>query len=209
MPVSLTVTDLSTARGERVIFSGISFALKSGEALLLTGANGAGKTTLLRTLAGFLPAASGTITLHGGAEEQMVGEACHYVGHLNGIKPAFTVKENLHFWSDYFGGEGESRDRVARALKTFDLEPLAAIPCAYLSAGQKRRAGLARLIAADRPIWLLDEPTASLDTANSALLTSAINAHTAAGGIVIAATHLPLGLERARELKLGREAVPA
>lgn len=206
MTIAVNAENLTVARGERDIISGLSFRVGSGEALLLTGANGAGKTTLLRAIAGFLPAASGSVELKGGSDENTLGEVCHYVGHLNGIKASFTVAENLEFWAEYLGGTSDSADRVQTALAAFQLTPLAGIPVAYLSAGQKRRAGLARLMAAERPVWLLDEPTASLDTESSRLLVTAVNAHTSQGGIAICATHLPLGLNRARELKLGHEA---
>ena len=186
-----------------MLFAGISFAVEAGGALLVTGPNGAGKTTLLRTLAGFLRPEAGQVRLEGGAAEMSIAEQCHYVGHSNAMKPSLTVAENAAFWSGFLGG---ATDRLDRALSTFGLAPLRDIPAAYLSAGQRRRAGLTRLLVAERPVWLLDEPTASLDDAAQEMLAGAVNRHLAGGGLVVAATHMPLGFERARELRLGRSA---
>lgn len=198
--VQLSAEQLVIVRGGRVVVDGLSFAARGGEALLLTGPNGAGKTTLLRALAGFLPLASGAIRLDGGDADKSLAEQAHVVGHANAVKANLTVAENVRFWAGYLGRD---EIRADAALMHFGLDGLAEFPAAELSAGQKRRLCLARLLAADRPIWLLDEPTASLDAASSALLANAIDAHTNAGGLAIAATHLPLGVARARELKLG------
>jgi heme exporter protein A len=228
----LIADKLTSQRGARVLYDGLSFAVDAGEALLVTGPNGAGKTTLLRTLAGFLRPEAGSIRLEGGAADSSIAEQCHYVGHTNAVKPSLTVTENAAFWngflSSYEGGSGLSAalegnpvasaaeetpgtalDRLDVALETFGLTALRDIPVGYLSAGQRRRAGLMRLALAERPVWLLDEPTASLDDAGQALLAAAVNRHLAQGGIVVAATHLPLGFERARELRLGRPAAAA
>ena len=196
-------------RGARAVIKDLSFAVKSGEALLLTGPNGAGKTTLLRALTGFLRPVSGTIGLLGGEPEKTIAEQSHVVGHANAVKSALSVRENVAFWVDYLGGPENEPKRVEKALGHFGLLELAEFPAGYLSAGQKRRLGLARLLAAERPLWLLDEPTVSLDAASTLLLAKAVNAHTAKGGIAIAATHLPLGLERVRELQLGAARVAA
>ena len=207
--MKLVVENLQLERGSRTVIAGVSFSVASSEALLLTGANGAGKTTLLRALAGLLPAAAGTIRLEGGNAERDLAEQCAYFGHQNGLKSSFTATENLAFWASYLGSAGS--DRVSLALTRLNLETLAAIPAGYLSAGQKRRLGLARLLVADRPVWLLDEPTVSLDAASTKQLGDIVNAHIAAGGIAVAATHLPLGLINARELRLGppaRDAAP-
>ena len=148
---------LTSIRGGRTLFSGLSFAVAEGEALLLLGPNGSGKTTLIRTIAGLLAPSEGNLGLDGGDAERSLGEQCHYVGHLNALKSSLTVEENASFWCRFLGGGG-GHDRIEAALVAFGLADLRDIPAAYLSAGQKRRLGLARVLLADRPIWLLDEP---------------------------------------------------
>ena len=185
-----------------MIIRDLSFGVSGGEALLLTGRNGAGKTTLLRALAGYLRPHSGSIRLAGGDAQSSIGEQAHVVAHANAIKTALTVRENVAFWHKFLSAGTEKTDAIDTALAQFGLSDLSDFPAGYLSAGQKRRLGLARLLCAFRPVWLLDEPTVSLDTASSAMLADAVNAHTRGGGIAIAATHLPIGLERARELNL-------
>ena len=165
--MKLIAEGLTSIRGGRTLFAGLSFAVGAGEALLLLGPNGAGKTTLIRTIAGLLGPAAGTIRLEGGDAERSVGEQCHYVGHLNAVKSSLTVEENATFWCRFLGGR---RDGLDAALAAFGLAALRDIPAAYLSAGQKRRLGLARVLLADRPIWLLDEPTVSLDRAAQEVL---------------------------------------
>jgi heme exporter protein A len=198
---------LASARGGRTLFSGLSFAVGGGEALLLMGPNGAGKTTLLGIIAGLIEPDGGQVKLDPADAELSVGERCHYVGHLNALKSSLTVEENATFWSRYLGGSQDDR-RVARALGAFGLAHVRDIPAGYLSAGQKRRLGLARVLLSDRPIWLLDEPTVSLDSAAQAMLDAAVNAHLAAGGAVVAATHAALGFANARELRLGSGRTP-
>lgn len=198
----LVAENLTVERGERTILRGLSFTAAAGEALVLVGPNGAGKTTLLRTIAGFLRPVAGSIRLEGGDGEQSVGEQAHFVGHANAIKANLTVAENVAFWARYLGGPEAVEARIAAALEHFAISDLAGFPAAYLSAGQKRRAGLARLLVAKKPLWLLDEPTVSLDAASTRLLSTAVNAHMEAGGVVIAATHLPLGFAKGRELDL-------
>ena len=195
--MKLTVQDLSCVRGGRVVFNGLSLQLQDGAGVELTGPNGSGKSSLLRVLAGFIPPAAGSIRFEGGEDEASLGEQCHYVGHLNGVKRALSVQENLAFWAEYLGGKD-----VDKALKAFDLENLAHIPAGMLSAGQARRLGLARLALAYRPLWLLDEPSVSLDAGSQKILSKAIIAHIKAGGMVIAATHTPLGVKFAQTLKL-------
>ncbi len=190
-----------------MIIRDLSFVVSGGEALLLTGRNGAGKTTLLRALAGYLRPVSGSIRLAGGDPQSSLGEQAHVVAHANAIKPALTVRENVAFWQKFLHVGADQSDAIDKALAQFGLSDLSDFPAGYLSAGQKRRLGLARLLCADRRVWLLDEPTVSLDTASSAMLADAVNDHTRAGGIAIAATHLPIGLERARELKLNGSAL--
>lgn len=195
--IQLIVNDLGAARGTRTIFRGLNLTVEAGEALTLTGPNGSGKTTFLRCLAGFLPAATGSVQLAGGDDERSVGEQCHYIGHLNGVKPALTVSENLAFFANFLGGKQERTAQAADRLTLADLED---IPAAYLSAGQKRRLGLARLICAERPLWLLDEPAVSLDQASQRILASIAEEHLARGGIVVAATHTSLGWSEAKTL---------
>ncbi|MEQ8824073.1 MAG: heme ABC exporter ATP-binding protein CcmA [Filomicrobium sp.] len=204
--MQLSVSHLAVRRGTRLVIADLSFEAQFGQALLLTGPNGAGKTTLLRAIAGFLDAEAGEIRLEGGDDEQEIGEQSHYVGHANGIKSSLTVSENLTFWAEYLSpGDARTaqRDRIFNALERLNLEELEDIPAAYLSAGQKRRLGLGRLLVAKRPLWLLDEPTVSLDTASVTLLAGIVKDHLADGGLAVAATHIPLGLEDTAELRLG------
>jgi heme exporter protein A len=202
----LIAEKLASVRGGAVVFCDVSFELASGEALVLSGPNGAGKTTLIRIIAGLLQPASGAVRLDGGETTHMLAEECHYVGHLNAVKSNLTVEENALFWSRFLG---DGRARVANALATFGLSRVRDIPAAYLSAGQKRRLGLARLLLAERPIWLLDEPTVSLDRPSQAVLLAAMDAHVAAGGMIVAASHVTLGLATARQLQLGSTAQAA
>jgi heme exporter protein A len=197
----LAVENLVVDRGARRIVDGLSFAVEAGEALVLVGPNGAGKTTVIRTVAGLIGAAGGTIALEGGDPERELPAQAHYIGHLNALKPSLTVEENLRFWAEYLGAGTQAS--IDEALLAFDLEPLAAIPAGYLSAGQKRRACLARLIATPRPLWLLDEPTVSLDAASVKLLANCVGQHLAGGGLVLAATHIPLGLASERRFEIG------
>jgi len=197
--MKLIAEGLTSIRGGRSLFAGLSFTVGAGEALLLLGPNGAGKTTLLRIIAGLLAPAAGAFRAEGGNAERSVGEQCHYVGHLNALKSSLTVEENANFWSRFLEGR---RDGLDAALAAFGLAGLREMPVAYLSAGQKRRLALARVLLADRPIWLLDEPTVSLDRAAQDALASAVEGHLAKGGLVIAATHVPLAVSNARELHL-------
>ena len=201
--IGLAALDLSCQRGGRVIFHDLSFRLAPGQALLVTGPNGAGKTSLLRQLAGLLPLAAGDLRLEGASAEAELPELCHYVGHLCGIKTALSVRENLAFWARFF----ENTRSLDESLKVFGLDPLADLPAGLLSAGQKRRLALTRLFAADRPIWLLDEPTASLDDRSTVLINRAIALHLHKGGIAIVASHVALNTEFAQKLALGQERV--
>jgi heme exporter protein A len=205
--MKLVADRLACVRGGRTLFADLSFTIEGGEALQLMGPNGAGKTTLIRMIAGLLAPAAGAIRLEAGEAERSIGEQCHYVGHLNAVKSSLTVEENAAFWGRFLG-EG-ARARIDRALCAFGLAHLGDIPAGYLSAGQKRRLGLARVLLAERPIWLLDEPTVSLDTAAQALLAAAVDAHVTAGGLVVAATHAALGFAKSRYLHLGNSAEPA
>jgi heme exporter protein A len=198
----LVATDLSCERGGREVFTGLNFSLAAGEAMAVTGPNGAGKTTLLRLIAGLLPPAAGRVLLEGGGADATLPEQAHYVGHRDALKPALTVRENLAFWYAFLGGADAPAASAAAALDAVGLAGLAGLPAAYLSAGQRRRLALARLVAAPRPIWLLDEPTAALDAASQQRLAELMRAHLAGGGLIVAATHGPLGLD-AKELRLG------
>src|SRR5689334_178516 len=200
--IGLAAHDISCQRGSRVLFRGLSFALAPSEGLLVTGPNGAGKTSLLRQIAGLLPLAAGKFDLDGASPDAERPELCHYVGHLNGIKTSFTVRENLAFWADFLGDSGGS---IPRALAAFGLTPLADFPAGLLSAGQKRKLALSRLFAAHRPIWLLDEPQVSLDAASVKLVDGAIGAHLAQGGIAVVASHTALKTKFAHKLVLGKK----
>jgi heme exporter protein A len=195
----LSAQGLECRRGGRIVFSGLDFSVRAGQALALTGRNGAGKSSLLRLIAGLLPPAAGRLDFDGGDAELSPGEQAHYLGHQDALKTALTVSENLSFWIGYLGGAG----RADSALKAVGLGELSDLPAAYLSAGQRRRLSLARLVAIHRPIWLLDEPTASLDASAQKMLASMMRDHLKRGGLIVAATHTPLGVKSARELKLG------
>ena len=199
MVLSLVAEALSIERGGRLVLEDIGFSVAAGEALLVTGPNGTGKTTLLRAIAGFLKPTSGALHLLGGNPEQDLGQHCHYAGHLDAVKSRLTVAEHLEFWAQYLGGHA---DKQREALAAFDLTDLADVTAGYLSAGQRRRLGLTRLLSADRPIWLLDEPTVSLDEDSRNRFAELVKSHLAGGGIVIAATHVDLGLPAAKHLHL-------
>jgi heme exporter protein A len=193
---------LKCVRGGREVFSGLDFESAAGEALAVTGPNGAGKTSLLRLIAGLLHPAGGSIALSGGDAELTLPEQAHYLGHRDALKPALSVMENLSFWRDFLGGEtGEAAESLIRV----GLDHAARLPAAFLSAGQRRRLSMARLLSVKRPIWLLDEPTTALDVAGQAVFAGLMRDHLAGGGMIIAATHAPIGIET-RELKIGGKA---
>lgn len=189
MTALLSVRDLSVARGGLRVLQGVTFDLQPGRALILRGPNGLGKTTLLRCLAGLQSPVSGQI--------DMPAESHAYAGHADGLKPALTVAENLQFWVQVFGG-----GKVDAALDRMNLRALADRPAHMLSAGQKRRLGLARLLVTGRALWLLDEPTVSLDTASVALFAGVLRDHLGQGGGAVTATHIDLGLPEADVLDL-------
>lgn len=196
-------TTLSGRRGDSVLFAGIGFALAGGEALVVTGPNGAGKSTLLRVLAGLLRPELGCFALldDQGAELPVFDHA-HYLGHRNAMKRELQVSENLAFWKRLQASEtGQGLD-IDAAIDAVGLTGVAHLPFGYLSAGQQRRIALARLLVSPRPLWLLDEPTAALDRASDELFADLVRGHLAGGGIAIAATHQPLGLEGVTSLEL-------
>lgn len=199
----LAAHDLAVSRGGLRAIEGLSFTLDPGEALILRGANGIGKTTLLRTVAGLQPPSAGRIT--------MTEDGVAYAAHADGLKTALSVSENLHFWASVFGG-----GNIPAALAALDLTSLADRPAGALSAGQKRRLGLARLLVTGRPLWVLDEPTVSLDAASTHAFAEVVRRHLSAGGAALMATHIELGIPEARVLDLtpyqaraGRPAKPA
>jgi heme exporter protein A len=194
MSLALAIENLVVVRGGRVVLNGLSLAREGGTVLALEGPNGSGKTTLLRAIAGFLTPHAGriAITRDGTAAEddEDRGALIGWLGHLDGIKAQLTVGEQAAFWADVYASGLDPR----AALQRFGIAHLAEMRGVVLSAGQKRRLALARLALSGRPVWLLDEPLAALDTAGKALVAEAAQAHAAAGGLVVAATHEPLGL---------------
>ncbi|MER8415378.1 heme ABC exporter ATP-binding protein CcmA [Mesorhizobium sp. M1342] len=202
----LIAENLCGERGGDAVFSGIGFALEEGQALIVTGPNGSGKSTLLRVIAALLPVAQGSVKIEGAMKIEDGGEAfpsvasaCHYLGHQNAMKPALSVAENLRFWRD-FNGDGQLG--VEEALETVGLGGIGHLPFGYLSTGQRRRAAIAKLLVSHRPLWLLDEPTAGLDKASEARFAGLMAKHCTDGGMIVAATHLPLGIEGI-ELRMG------
>lgn len=195
--------DLAGRRGNNLLFVGISFCVSSGEGLAITGPNGVGKSTLLRILAGLLPADTGTFELQDATGSPcLIAEEIHYLGHRNAMKQELTVHENLSFWKRFQAGQSDNGLEIEEAIDRVDLNGIAHLPFGYLSAGQKRRIALARLLVSARPVWLLDEPTAALDARSSRLFGDIASQHLGEGGILIAATHLPLEVENITNLAI-------
>jgi heme exporter protein A len=198
----LSAHEIAIERGGRRILSEVSFEARAGQALLLVGPNGSGKSSLLRAVAGLLPLAAGAFALEGGAAAAEIGEQAHYLGHADALKSALTAGENLAFWGDALGGDSTRTAWIA-ALGRLGLAHVADLPVRALSAGQKRRVALARLLVARRPIWLLDEPTTALDAAAQRQFSAVMREHLAHDGLILAATHAPLDLDDAARLTLG------
>lgn len=197
----LGAENLAGERGGETIFAGLSFEVLSGEALIVTGPNGSGKSTLLRIICGLLAPEAGKIELLEDRAALPVRAACHYLGHQNAMKPALSVRENLLFWQKF---NGSARFDIDEALEAVDLPGVEHLPFGYLSTGQKRRVSIAKLLISHRPLWIVDEPTAGLDKASESRFAELMRDHMRDGGMVIAATHIPLGLEGVRTLDMAQ-----
>lgn len=194
--------NVTCARGGRDVFCGLNFNVPAGTALAVTGPNGAGKSSLLRIVAGLLTRASGEVVLEDGEVDLTLAEQTHYLGHHDPVKSALSVRENLEFWNDFLGGETAD---VAESLSVVGLAHAADLPAAFLSAGQRRRLSIARLLTVRRTVWLLDEPASALDAEGQNLFASLMSAHLSNNGIIVAATHGPLGIATS-ELRIGSAA---
>ena len=204
--MKLFARELKCERGGRLIFDGVNFSVSAGEAIAVTGPNGAGKSSLLRMIAGLLPIAGGVIDLANGETDVTLGEQAHYLGHRDAFKPALTVAENLAFWRKFLGGgAADVATDISASLNAVGIGHAADLPAAYLSAGQRRRLSFARLIAVKRPVWLLDEPISALDHSGQSMADALMADHLKVGGLIVAATHGPLGLA-AHELRIGGDA---
>ncbi|WP_018698783.1 heme ABC exporter ATP-binding protein CcmA [Amorphus coralli] len=191
----LEIRDLAVDRGGRRVLDGVSGAVAAGHGLAVTGPNGTGKSTLLRVLAGLLRPVEGKVDLIGADPERPANANVHYVGHLDAVKTQETVGANMAFWARWLGGDADP-EILEEALSAFELDHLFDLPAAYLSAGQRRRLSLSRLLAAPRAVWLLDEPTVALDVRSETRLAAVMDRHLDAGGIVVAATHSPIAVDR-------------
>ncbi|MHC5231442.1 heme ABC exporter ATP-binding protein CcmA [Brucella sp. LJL56] len=202
----LEAENLAGERGGETIFAGLSFALSEGEALVVTGPNGSGKSTLLRIICGLLQPEAGKVEFREDGTVLPVRAACHYLGHQNAMKPALSVRENLTFWQKF---NGAAQAEIDEALEAVDLPGVEHLPFGYLSTGQKRRVSIARLLVSHRPLWIVDEPTAGLDKASEARFAEIMRGHMREGGMIVAATHIPLGLEGVRSLDMAAYSVEA
>ena len=205
--MKLKIDKLAVMRGEELVLSDVSFSISGGEAVLVQGANGSGKSTLLRAIAGLLPNQSGSISIVDREAEfgtHPLGELCHYLGIENSMKPALSVQENLAFWQEFCG---QPHLDVDAALDMVGLDGLQSLQFAHLSTGQRRRAAIARLLVSYRPIWILDEPTSGLDRASEEQFAALMGVHLEDGGLIVAATHMPLGLKNMRVVTLARGGV--
>ena len=196
--MTLEVKSLNCVRGGRPVFAGLGVRVAAGEMVVVRGPNGSGKSSLLRLVAGFLQPAGGDVLWDGtpiSEDRQAHGARTSYVGHLDAVKPVLTVEENLLFWAGLEQGPTVNEERIAAALEQLGLAGQADLPAGYLSAGQKRRLNLARLAVCPRALWLLDEPTATLDDRSAKAVAEMIGEHCAGGGMALVATHLDLGLD--------------
>ncbi|MGH6775217.1 heme ABC exporter ATP-binding protein CcmA [Brucella tritici] len=202
----LEAENLAGERGGETIFAGLSFALSEGEALVVTGPNGSGKSTLLRIICGLLQPEAGKVELREDGTVLPVRAACHYLGHQNAMKPALSVRENLSFWQKF---NGAAQSEIDEALEAVDLPGVEHLPFGYLSTGQKRRVSIAKLLVSHRPLWIVDEPTAGLDKASEVGFAEIMRGHMREGGMIVAATHIPLGLEGVSALDMAACSVEA
>lgn len=199
--MELKITDLHLSRGDRLLIKNLNFKLSKGQSLKIEGANGVGKTTLIRAIAGFITPDKGKINFTFDNKDLSKREQIHYIGHKNGIRTSLTVLENLEFWASFYN----TQPSLMQIAQTYALKSLLHIPAGYLSAGQKRRLSLSRLSMSKRPLWLLDEPTVSLDQQSVKLVANAAQNHIEEGGILIAATHIPLEIEFTNTLTLSKQ----
>lgn len=196
----LVASGLAGERGGEIIFSGVDISLGEGEGIVITGPNGSGKSTMLRVIAGLLEPAEGEVRLDDPPYDfPTLESALHYLGHQNAMKPALSVRENLEFWQSF---HGHAHLPIPEALEMVGLETIGHLPFGYLSTGQRRRIAIAKLLVSYRPVWLLDEPTAGLDKASERQFAALMEAHMDDGGLIIAATHIPLGLENVRSFDM-------
>lgn len=202
----LEADKLAGERGGETIFANLSFAIDAGEALVVTGPNGSGKSTLLRIICGLLAPEAGKVELREDGTVLPVRAACHYLGHQNAMKPALSVRENLLFWQKF---NGAAQAQIDEALEAVDLPGVEHLPFGYLSTGQKRRVSIAKLLVSHRPLWIVDEPTAGLDKASETRFAEIMRTHMREGGMIVAATHIPLGLESVSSLDMAAYSVEA
>jgi len=200
--MQLTGTDLTARRGGEILFSGLDFSLAASDLLTVTGPNGAGKSTLLRIIAGLHEPITGSVHIEEGDTVSSPALFSHYLGDKNAMKPTLSVGDNLHFWGSYPDAQACN---PRHALEAVELAYSLHLPYGMLSTGQKRRVALARLLVIRRPVWILDEPTSGLDSAAASLFSTIMKRHLLSGGMIVAATHLPLGLGAAFNITLSRD----